>query len=74
MLKCDMVLKSGVCRCYSGMCSSSPGRYTSSLESTRLDDEHRLIARYAARLAAEARTVVSENTTQGHLKSMSDLF
>ncbi|PSN31578.1 hypothetical protein C0J52_25588 [Blattella germanica] len=40
-----------------GMCSSSPGRYTSSLESTRLDDEHRLIARYAARLAAEARTV-----------------
>lgn len=41
----------------SGLCSSSPGRYTSSLESTRLDDEHRLIARYAARLAAEARTV-----------------
>ncbi|KAF4520539.1 hypothetical protein B566_EDAN008738 [Ephemera danica] len=35
---------------------SSPSKYTSSLESTRLDDEHRLIARYAARLAAEART------------------
>ncbi|KAK7865657.1 hypothetical protein R5R35_006912 [Gryllus longicercus] len=41
----------------SGMCSSSPGKYTSSLESTRLDDEHKLIARYAARLAAEARSV-----------------
>nr|CAD7586958.1 unnamed protein product [Timema genevievae] len=40
----------------SGMCSSSPGKYTSSLDSTRLDDEHRLIARYAARLAAEARS------------------
>ncbi|XP_067005401.1 dystrobrevin beta [Anabrus simplex] len=40
----------------SGVCSSSPGKYTSSLESTRLDDEHRLIARYAARLAAEARS------------------
>nr|CAD7195992.1 unnamed protein product [Timema douglasi] len=39
-----------------GMCSSSPGKYTSSLDSTRLDDEHRLIARYAARLAAEARS------------------
>nr|CAD7396693.1 unnamed protein product [Timema cristinae] len=43
----------------SGMCSSSPGKYTSSLDSTRLDDEHRLIARYAARLAAEARSAVS---------------
>nr|CAD7454664.1 unnamed protein product [Timema tahoe] len=40
----------------SGMCSSSPGKYTSSLDSTRLDDEHRLIARYAARLATEARS------------------
>jgi hypothetical protein len=45
---------------WNGLCSNSPGRYTSSLESTRLDDEHRLIARYAARLAAEARTVVSQ--------------
>nr|CAD7262126.1 unnamed protein product [Timema shepardi] len=48
----------------SGMCSSSPGKYTSSLDSTRLDDEHRLIARYAARLAAEARSAQSSfNTT-----------
>lgn len=36
----------------------SPGKYSSSLDSSRYDDEHRLIARYAARLAAEARTVV----------------
>ncbi|XP_026282378.1 dystrobrevin alpha isoform X1 [Frankliniella occidentalis] len=35
----------------------SPGKYSSSLDSSRYDDEHRLIARYAARLAAEARTV-----------------
>ncbi|XP_075225779.1 dystrobrevin isoform X2 [Lycorma delicatula] len=35
----------------------SPGKYNSSLDSSRLDDEHKLIARYAARLAAEARTV-----------------
>nr|XP_018904792.1 PREDICTED: dystrobrevin beta-like isoform X2 [Bemisia tabaci] len=32
-------------------------RYTSSLESNKLDDEHKLIARYAARLAHEARSV-----------------
>ncbi|XP_063218074.1 dystrobrevin beta-like [Bacillus rossius redtenbacheri] len=38
-----------------GVSSGSAGKHTASLESTRLDDEHRLIARYAARLAAEAR-------------------
>lgn len=36
----------------------SPGRYTmGTLESSRLDDEHKLIARYAAKLAAETRNV-----------------
>lgn len=29
------------------------------MDSSRLDDEHKLIARYAQRLAQEARTVVS---------------
>ncbi|XP_049940517.1 dystrobrevin beta isoform X1 [Schistocerca serialis cubense] len=47
----------------SAFCTSSPGKYTSSLDSTRLDDEHRLIARYAARLAAEARTVQQGRAT-----------
>ncbi|XP_022201021.1 dystrobrevin beta isoform X2 [Nilaparvata lugens] len=35
----------------------SPGKYTMGVESSRHDDEHKLIARYAARLAAEARSV-----------------
>ena len=30
-----------------------------SMDSSRLDDEHKLIARYAQRLAQEARTIVS---------------
>lgn len=29
------------------------------MDSSRMDDEHKLIARYAQRLAQEARTVVS---------------
>ncbi|XP_050403143.1 dystrobrevin beta isoform X2 [Patella vulgata] len=39
-------------------CSSaprSPSKLHSSIESCRIDDEHRLIARYAARLAADAK-------------------
>ncbi|KAI5727145.1 hypothetical protein M8J76_014932 [Diaphorina citri] len=36
----------------------SPGRYNmGTLEASRLDDEHKLIARYAAKLAAENRSV-----------------
>ncbi|XP_065342654.1 dystrobrevin beta [Cloeon dipterum] len=43
-------------RSFSPLCSS-PSKYnTTSLDSARLDDEHKLIARYAARLAAEARS------------------
>lgn len=38
----------------------SPRRITSSIESIPEDDEHRLIARYAARLAADAENTVSE--------------
>ena len=37
----------------------SPSRINSSFDSTRIDDEHRLIARYAARLAADANNAVS---------------
>lgn len=40
--------------------SFSPRRITSSIESIPVDDEHRLIARYAARLAADAENTVSE--------------
>ncbi|XP_059477599.1 dystrobrevin beta-like isoform X4 [Neocloeon triangulifer] len=43
-------------RSFSPLCSS-PSKYnTTSLDSARFDDEHKLIARYAARLAAEARS------------------
>lgn len=35
---------------------------SSSMDSSRLDDEHKLIARYAQRLAQEARTMVSPLT------------
>lgn len=35
----------------------SPGKYAMGVECSRHDDEHKLIARYAARLAAEARSV-----------------
>lgn len=45
----------------------SPGKYTGSLDSTRLDDEHKLIARYAARLAAEARSVQGRTPSEGSL-------
>uniref|UniRef100_A0A1B6C2U4 Dystrobrevin n=1 Tax=Clastoptera arizonana TaxID=38151 RepID=A0A1B6C2U4_9HEMI len=45
----------------------SPGKYTNSLDSTRLDDEHKLIARYAARLAAEARSVQGRTPSEGSL-------
>lgn len=38
----------------SGSTSRSPTKQNSNLESNRVDDEHRLIARYAARLAADA--------------------
>lgn len=37
----------------------SPRRITASVESIQVDDEHRLIARYAARLAADAENTVS---------------
>ncbi|XP_065922788.1 dystrobrevin beta isoform X8 [Magallana gigas] len=40
------------------MVQKSPRRITASVESIQVDDEHRLIARYAARLAADA-----ENTS-----------
>lgn len=36
---------------------SSPDKRTMSLDYTSIDDEHKLIARYAARLAAEAKVV-----------------
>ena len=40
--------------------SSSPSKILQgSFDSTRIDDEHRLIARYAARLAADANNAVS---------------
>lgn len=35
----------------------SPDKRTMSLDYTSMDDEHKLIARYAARLAAEAKVV-----------------
>ncbi len=35
-----------------------------SLDTNRIDDEHRLIARYAARLAADANHAVSTNSTK----------
>lgn len=35
----------------------SPDKRTMSLDYTLIDDEHKLIARYAARLAAEAKVV-----------------
>lgn len=41
------------------MVQKSPRRITASVESIQVDDEHRLIARYAARLAADA-----ENTAR----------
>ena len=37
----------------------SPSKLTESLNSMCVDDEHRLIARYAARLAADAKNAVS---------------
>ena len=39
----------------------SPSKWVSggSLDTNRIDDEHRLIARYAARLAADANNAVS---------------
>ncbi|KAG8319009.1 hypothetical protein J6590_100517, partial [Homalodisca vitripennis] len=40
----------------------SPGKYTGSLDCSRMDDEHKLIARYAARLAAESR-----NSPRSHI-------
>lgn len=36
------------------------------MDSSRLDDEHKLIARYAQRLAQEARTMVSPLTFYIH--------
>ena len=37
----------------------SPGKFSTSVDSCRIDDEHRLIARYAARLAADSHNAVS---------------
>lgn len=39
----------------------SPDKRTMSLDYTSMDDEHKLIARYAARLAAEAKVVSKIN-------------
>ncbi|CAE1297915.1 unnamed protein product [Acanthosepion pharaonis] len=39
--------------------SRSPSKLNASIDTTRIDDEHRLIARYAARLAADATNAVS---------------
>lgn len=36
----------------------SGGKYSSLLKASQIDDEHKLIARYAARLAAEVAVVV----------------
>lgn len=49
-----------------GYYGSSP-KYTSSLDSNRIDDEHRLIARYAARLAIENQSVVNRAVSEGSL-------
>jgi len=39
----------------------SPDKRTMSLDYTSMDDEHKLIARYAARLAVEAKVVSSSS-------------
>ncbi|XP_076462231.1 dystrobrevin beta-like isoform X2 [Babylonia areolata] len=43
----------------------SPGKLTASVDSCRIDDEHRLIARYAARLAADSHNA-SRSPTELH--------
>ncbi|XP_054289457.1 dystrobrevin beta-like isoform X1 [Macrosteles quadrilineatus] len=45
----------------------SPGKYTGSLDSSRMDDEHKLIARYAARLAAESRNSQGRTASEASL-------
>ncbi|XP_070195926.1 dystrobrevin beta-like [Littorina saxatilis] len=49
----------------SGSNTRSPGKLSSSVDSCRIDDEHRLIARYAARLAADSHNA-SRSTTELH--------
>lgn len=44
----------------------SGGKYSSLLKASQIDDEHKLIARYAARLAAEV-AVVGRTTSEGSL-------
>ncbi|XP_025109384.1 dystrobrevin beta-like isoform X2 [Pomacea canaliculata] len=43
----------------------SPGKFSASVDSCRIDDEHRLIARYAARLAADSHNA-SRSPTELH--------
>ncbi|XP_046677338.1 dystrobrevin beta-like isoform X2 [Homalodisca vitripennis] len=45
----------------------SPGKYTGSLDCSRMDDEHKLIARYAARLAAESRNSQGRTASEASL-------
>ena len=66
----------------SGTSNRSPSKYAhSSIDSTRMDDEHRLIARYAARLAADTNNAArspaelhfSLDANQEHLELIAQL-
>ncbi|XP_064607388.1 dystrobrevin beta-like isoform X2 [Liolophura sinensis] len=46
----------------SGSASRSPSKLNASVDSTHIDDEHRLIARYAARLAADSHNAARSPT------------
>ncbi|KAJ8306279.1 hypothetical protein KUTeg_016824 [Tegillarca granosa] len=45
----------------SGTSPGSPSKLNASIDSNRIDDEHRLIARYAARLAADTHNALDND-------------